>query len=751
MNRRCQRLCRDGRGIVRRPATSTRRAGAACGLATLVLLATANGCNEPNEAPRTGRSTPRTLVLGMDGLDPDLLQKWMEEGRLPNFQRVAASGCFTRLGTSMPPQSPVAWSNFIAGADPATHQIYDFIHRRVDPKDPNSVVELYLSTSDLAPDRRWYHAVLPEALPIPGTSLQLPLLTHKPVSLRRGESFWDYLVRAGVNTTIYRMPANYPPVRVKGRGTFHCLCGMGTPDIMGGYGECTNFKEDMASERRLLSGAVLVRLDVRNDRAVTRLVGPPNPLARAGGAPAGPEDDRPALEAPIEIVRDPTDPCAAITLDGTTVLLKAGEWSDWIRFAYRPAGDRSIVRESLGLHPAVPAMVRMYLKEVHPNLNLYVSAPNIDPVHPATPISTPTSFSRDIASRTGDYYTTGIPEDTKALVNNILTEDEFLEMVGLLRLERTRQYHDALARFHSGFLFFYFGHTDQLAHMFWRDIDPQHPGRIPEQDGKYEHVIRDAYEEMDVRVGEALAALRDGDTLIIMSDHGFSSFRRGLNVNTWLARSADEHGPFLALNAPQPVGASRSSLLFVDWDRTRAYAVGINSIYLNMQGREKKGIVTAAQRRPLLDAISQRLLELRDDDGTPVVAKVYIVEDEFPSSDPVNARIAPDILVGYARNYRGSWATTTGGYRNTVIEDNRERWSGDHCIAAYLVPGVFLSNRAIGVTDPNLIDMAPTILGLYGIAPPATMNGRDLFAATARSTVARRSRTTRRRQSAAYR
>src|SRR5262249_40855654 len=163
------------------------------------------------------------------------------------------------------------------------------------------------------------------------------------------------------------------------------------------------------------------------------------------------------------------------------------------------------------------------------------------------------------------------------------------------------------------------------------------------------------------------------------------SFRRGVNLNTWLSKTQVGGRPLLALTTPQPGPGERDGLAFVDWGDTRAYAIGINSIYINEKGREPNGIVPHDQRKALMDAIAKKLLELRDTetDNGPVVAKTYIVEDEYPTADP---KIAPDMLVGYARGYRGSWATTLGGYKNKVLENNMDRWSGDHCIAAFLVP-----------------------------------------------------------------
>lgn len=655
------------------------------------------------------------LVLGMDGLDHKLLSRLMSEGRMPNFSKVAAAGSFKALGTSMPPQSPVAWSNFIAGADPGVHQIYDFIHRDPNPTDPSMVIRPYLSTTEIVNEKTMLSNMLGEEWSV-GDSYKIPLAGSAIKSLRRGPSFWDELNAAGVPTTIYRMPANYP-VAVKKAGLFgsvpsqfRCLCGMGTPDLMGGYGEFTLLTEDLEEESKEIEGGRLLRLEFVDHKATVKLKGPPNPFKKVATG-----EEHPKLEAAIDVMRDPDSDIAAIKIGATTTVLKRGEWSDWVPFDFDTGMPYGTVISTLGIPTKVPTMVRMYLRSVHPTTQVYLSPMNIDPIHPANPVSEPASFSAEIAGAAGRFYTQGIPEDGKALKADALNEDEFLQMVSVLSDERTRQYHEALRTFRSGFLFFYFGHTDQLAHHFWRDIDPDHPGRKPEQDGKYDKVIENTYLEMDVRVGEALAALDSDDILIIASDHGFSSFRKGFNVNTWL-----EQEGFMTTLA----GTGRNGLDFVDWPQTKAYAIGINSLFINLQGREKLGIVPPEERRAVMDEIARKLLEVRDEDGTQVIVKVYVTDVEYVGADP---KIAPDLLIGYNENYRGSWATATGGIRRRLIEPNRERWSGDHCIAHYLVPGVLLSNKPVKMESPSLIDMAPSILGAFGVKPAAQVRGHNFF------------------------
>ena len=107
-----------------------------------------------------------------------------------------------------------------------------------------------------------------------------------------------------------------------------------------------------------------------------------------------------------------------------------------------------------------------------------------------------------------------------------------------------------------------------------------------------------------------------------------------------------------------------------------------------------------------------------------VIRTVYDVAEIYPTAD---ARIAPDLLIGYADGYRASWATAEGTVAMELFEDNHDRWSGDHCIAHDIVPGILVTNRTVVVADPTLSDLAATIPAEFGIAPPPDMAGRPLF------------------------
>jgi len=683
---------------------------AAVSLSSLIVLL--GGCN--SDAPvKENPADVKVLVLGMDGLDPILLEQLMAEDRLPNFSRLAAMGDYSPFGTSMPPQSPVAWSNFISGSNPGTHDIFDFIHRDPNPDEPGWSIKPYSSMSEAFgpedPENAWSFG-----------RWRIPLDSGGVKNLRRGDAFWDHLISNGIDATIYRMPANYPPPNedeVQGPGALKVLCGMGTPDLLGGFGDFTSFQEqwDRPEDTKKVSGGLFKRLTVEKDRTVAVLDGPENYLLKSAQ-----DEPLPKMTVELEIVRDPVQDVITVKVGDEKRLLQKGEWSNWIPIDFKTGLPGSTIVDAMGMPTSLNAIIRLYVKEVHPYLDVYVSPINIDPSDPVNPISYPPEWSAEIAATTGvdGMYTTGIPEDEKALRAHALNEDEFLSMVNTLVDERLKQYHAALKDFKRGLLYFYFGHTDQLAHIFYRDMDPRHPGRKPEQAGKYDDVIFSTYVQMDDVLGEAFEIMDDNDVLIAMSDHGFCSFRRGFNVNTWLIDNG-----YMAVKGMDRKHR-REGLFNIKFKQSRAYAIGINCFYINLQGREKDGIVPVSEKRRLMEEIAAKLEQVRDEDGTRAIEKAYIVEDLYPDADPL---VAPDILIGYRRNYRGSWSTALGGMGKNQFVDNKDRWSGDHCIAMNLVPGVLLSNMKIAVDDPELSDLGPAILQLFGVKPPAGMIQRNIF------------------------
>lgn len=629
----------------------------------------------------------RMVVLGIDGLDPDLLQQFIDEGILPNFAALAQPGHFARLGTTIPPQSPVAWSTFLTGMDPGGHGIFDFIgldRKKLTP---------YMSTARVEP-ADWD--------PIRIGKWCIPLGSAETLQLRDGVAFFEVLEANGVPTTMFRVPANYPPVETSG----HALSGMGTPDLRGTSGTFTFVTDDPEFEAGRVSGGVIQSAFPRDGRVHIRLEGPPNGFLC----------DSPRAVSNLTVHLDPEHDVAEIDTGVERAILNVGEWSDWL------AADFEMVPHTFGALD-VRGMVRVYLQQLRPDFRLYVSPVNIDPRAPAQPISVPEEYSVELSEAVGPFYTQEMPEDTKALSARVLDPGEFLAQSALVLEERRKLLRHELRRFKTrqqkGLLFFYFSSVDQRAHMLWRQMDREHPFHSADAPRNVAEALRDTYVELDRILGWTRAELDDDTALVVMSDHGFSSFRRQANLNTWL-----EQNGYLTLQDP----AKRDKaewLLGIDWSRTRAFAIGLNSLYLNVRGRERNGIVPRSERLALAQEIAEKLHAWTDpQNGQRVVTHAALREDVYNGE---HVHTAPDLLVGYGRGYRSSWATTSGKVPEGLLEDNDREWSGDHCMDARIVPGVLLSNRKLALQDPELADLPVSILAAFGVAAPEQMKGRPVF------------------------
>ncbi|MFI5394383.1 MAG: alkaline phosphatase family protein [Candidatus Binatia bacterium] len=638
-------------------------------IACAALLA---GCAQP----ATPAPAHRVLVLGFDGIDPQLLDRFMAAGLLPNFQHLARAGDYVRLDTTIPPQSPVAWSTFITGLDPGGHGIYDFVHRDPAPPDGNAVLP-FLSTSRVKENTHRLK-LGPYAL---------PLGVGKTELLRHGTAFWNVLAHHGIPATVLKIPANFPPEP----STARSLSDMGTPDIRGTYGTFSFYSSDPADGgERSVSGGLFHAVQVTDNHVSAVIPGPTNPFHS--------DDERAGCA--FDVYRDPTADAVKIAVGDTEVLLQKGEWSDWVPV------DFTLFAGIATVH----GIVRFHLDAAHPHLRLYSSPVNIDPEIPALPISSPPSYTRDLFGHLGYFYTQGLPENTAALAAGVLDDTQWLVEANDIYAERLRMLDLELGRFRSGFLFAYFGGVDQVSHMFWRTLD---------SGGPHADAILNAYRQLDAALGRATAAIAGTDTtLLVMSDHGFAPWTRSVELNSWLRSEG-----FLALRSDATIGGE----LFadVDWAQTRAYGIGLNGLYVNLSGRERLGTVAPSQRQQLLAEISRRLLAWRDPaTGGPIVTHVYRREDVYSAA---YRDLAPDLIIGYARGYRVSNGSALGSVPAELIEDNHKKWSGDHCMAADAVPGVLLSNRPVVSRPVGLQDLAPTVLREFGIPVPTEMVGKPLL------------------------
>lgn len=626
------------------------------------------------------RGDRKLVILGIDGMDPQLLKKFMAEGKMPNFSSLAQKGSFRLLTTSIPPQSPVAWSNLITGMNAGGHGIFDFIHR--DPR----TLQPYFSASRVEPPKHGIHL----------GNWVIPLGGGSAEQLRQGKSFWETLDDYGVPNLIFRMPSNFPPVKAKG----HTLSGMGTPDLRGSYGTFSFYTDNPMSSAGFVEGGQIIPVEVKDSQVTANLVGPDNSFRK--GSP-------PALE-PFTISVDPLEPVAKFSVQDEKFVLREGEWSDWVHIQFK----------LIPFIGNVKGICRFYLKQAHPRFELYVSPVNIDPADPALPISTPKEYSRELAEEGGEYYTQGISEDTKARSAGVLDDKEYLQQSRTVLAEHRRIFDVEFPKFRSGLFFFYFSSLDLNSHMLWRLIDQKHPEYDASLAAEYGSALPEFYQQVDQVLGEVLQHADDRTTVMVLSDHGFAPYNRSFNLNTWLLK----HG-YITLKAEPNPGQSEA-FANVDWSHTRAYGLGLNGLYLNLRGREREGIVeSGAQAEALLKQIREELLDVRDpQNNLQAITRIDLAGEVYQGP---YAHQGPDLIVGYNRGYRAGWQTILGNFPADVFEDNSNPWSGDHCMDYTLVPGVLLSNRPIHIASPSLTDIAPTIFAEFGIPTPGSMMGHSVF------------------------
>jgi predicted AlkP superfamily phosphohydrolase/phosphomutase len=628
----------------------------------LALVISTLVCSSACANYATRAASKRMIVLGIDGMDPVFVETHFAS--LPNLNHLRQQGAFRRLATTVPPQSPVAWSSVITGMDPGGHGIFDFVHRNPSTRMPvSSMAETTEPTRSLA--------IGPYMIPLSGGGVR---------SLRAGRTFWQLLEDRGLRSSVTRMPANFPPADCEGES----LAGMGTPDMTGSFGTFSFFTDDPSENRDKVPGGQIVTVGLRNGRTNLTIPGPPNQMRR----------DHQATSVALTVSVDFSEQTARFDIQGNQFILRQGEWSEWVRAEYPLIPHVNSVR----------GIFRVYLQQAHPYLRVYVSPVNIDPEDPALPISTPRDYSRRLTEAVGPFYTQGIAEETSAFRAGILSKDEFLVQSRKVLADSLRLFRYQLDRFQEGIFFYYFSSVDQNSHMLW---------------GRYDSDLLEIYRAVDQAVGQAVAKAGADTPLLVISDHGFAPFNRAVHLNSFLMREG-----FLTLDDPAKTG-DEELFTHVDWNRTMAYAIGLNGVYLNLEGRESGGIVPEADKRQVLDKLASRLAEFKDPlSGEKIIERVYFPEEEFRGR---NLKYAPDLLVGFRRGYRASWQTALGAVPRGVVEDNTQAWIGDHCMASDLVPGVLFSNRPVRLPSPHLWDITATILGEFGVPKASGMIGQSVF------------------------
>ena len=689
------------------------------------------------EAPR-----PRVVVLGFDGADAHLTEQYMAEGVLPHLQHLRDMGTYVPLGTTTPPQTPVSWSSFATGKNPGKNGIFDFLRRDRRTYQPDFAMYRIGSKPVLLGDknhflvagallvlsgllglaagairrrpRRGLGAGILAGLVLGGLAVPLArnLIPYRQPTVentRQGATFWELAGRQGLRSTVVRVPATFP-AQAFPHGEI--LSGLGVPDIRGTFGTFSFYTTlplpEKVDENTEMGGKV-IQISLVNGEADSYLFGPRNHLF----------DAPPEVLPPVHfrLNREASPSTVTITACGQARTLAVGAWSDWFTLEFR---FNALVKAY--------GIARFFLVSEEP-FGLYMSAINLDPHRPVLPISEPPRLSRELADRFGLYKTLGWSMDTWALNELRIDEKTFLEDVYFSENKFAEIMRGLLDDEDFDLYVHVFELTDRVSHVFWRFQDPEYPAYDSTLAARYGGAIRDSYAFMDSIVGDALNRLEPEDVLLICSDHGFHPWHKSANYNTWLVQNG-----YMTLKSDSPDSEKKLEDLFgkgqfwpnVDWARTKAYAMGLGDIYLNVKGREGQGIVEPGEE---YERIRNRLIAdleawIDPENGEHPIRRVIKREDVYRGFDP---DLIPDLLAANNPKYRVSWQTSLGGIPKDLLQVNDRKWSGDHCsLDAEITKGILLSNRRLRAEDATILDLFPTVLAYLGVPLPPDIDGRVL-------------------------
>ncbi|HYR42480.1 MAG TPA: alkaline phosphatase family protein, partial [Terriglobia bacterium] len=516
------------------------------------------------------------------------------------------------------------------------------------------------------------------------------------VNRRSGVPLWQTLSAAGIPSTVLRCPCTFPPETLQGR----MLAGVGVPDVRGSQSKGTFYTQDTTAVAQ--ENEQLIFLD-SGDEIATRVIGPRNTKAS------------PLADTSCE-VRVQVDKAACklvIHIGGSPAKIEVTEksWSEWARFKFK-----------FSMLQSVTGIARFYVRQLEPHLEFYLSAVNFDPSAPMFPVSAPADYARELADKVGLFSTLGMAEDHNGLNNGRLDEAAYLQQCELVLGERERTMRFELDRFSEGFFFTLFDTPDRVQHMLWRFRDREHPGFEPDLSPELATRIEEHYRRCDALLSVVLDKTDENTLLIVLSDHGFGTFRRTFDTNTWLWQNG-----LLALKDNRKPGEDLGDgFAAVDWSKTYAYAVGLGGIYLNFKGRESIGILEeGSEAERVRRAIQTGLADFPDAHTQRAAIRSVSRREELYSGAFVEN--SPDLLVNFNRGFRVSWQSAVGGFATSVMEDNMRRWSGDHIVDPESVPGILFMNRAALHDAARIIDLAPTVLHYLGVTVPRSMEGASLL------------------------
>ncbi len=616
----------------------------------------------------------KVLAVGADGADPAILRRLLKAGELPHLARLVSTGALGPLETTFPPVSPVAWGSFLTGVSPARHGVRDFVTKATGMYRPT--IGLFNVSTDAA------------GLPVYTSRRQAPTLAQA-------------LGDSGRISFLLKVPGTFPPDPVPG-GT---LAGLGMPDLRGSFGTSALYTTDPGRERETISGEELPIYALKPGGA-----GMWSSIVEGPGSATVPMHCRMAGGRLFITLGDAPRSVAA---------LKAGEWSEWLRVAFAVSGRGEI-----------PGLCRFRVVTLNANhVELYRTAVQCAPDAPLFPLSEPAGFAADLAARIGPFATLGLPADETGLRQGLIAPDVFLEDAYHGWEEQAAIAEAVVREWNWHLCVAHFFTIDNVQHLFWHYQDPQHPAFTPEGAARYGHEIERAYRWIDAQVGRLLALVDEDTIVMVVSDHGGAPIYRHVYLNAWLQSRG-------YLRAAEPLSPARGprKTSGVEWEHTRACMFGTGGIWLNVRGREPRGVVApGAEYEALRQRISDELLAWHDpENGRLVVKAVFRGEEVYGElARAEGPDLIPALHLGYGLGRGESLGRVVSGV--PLIEPNRDQWSGGH-EGPYLpgdVPGVLLvagPGIRLGAAPEGarLIDVAPTILHLLGETVPAGMEGRVL-------------------------
>lgn len=697
--------------------------------------------------------SPRTVVLGFDGADAKLTERWMDEGKLPNLAKLRDEGTFSPLRSTIPSQTPVSWSTFSTGLNPGRTSIFDFLKRDTKSYRPSfaafdessrpflfgssngpalaaisaaALFLLLLLVLKLLRQRLKIAATIASVLAVAGGGggfwvgkNLLPEKVPSVINRRQGDPFWKVLGDAGKHVRVMRMPVTFPPEPFP-HGEM--LSGLGTPDLSGRIGKPFYFTSELFFQPRGGNevSIEIVELEDNKGTLTTEIKGPPNKLF--------PKQSE-YIKIPMSITVAPDKSKVDIAVSDAQLALKPGEWSPWVRFVFP---FNPLIK--------VTGIGRFRVLSVEPEVRIYLSPIQFDPSNlpPIFDVTAPRAFAGELAGRFGLFKTIGWMIDTWSIKGGTIDDQVFHEDTDFTIAEEEKILAGLLEDDWDVYVH-YFEFTDRVQHVMWHHTDPQHPLYTEEGHARYGDSILKAYQQMDRIVGKVMERVKTmgpGTTLLVASDHGFAPWRRTMNYNTWLATEG-----YLVLKGQSGHQANLEDLFDqgqffqdVDWSKTRAYAMGLGNIYVNLAGREGQGIVQpGAEYDALVREIRAKLPQYVDpQNGEHPVAYVFTRDEAYGTYDPA---LIPDLFPSNAAGYRVGWQDSLGIVARSIVEPNLDVWSADHCsVYPPLVDGILFANRKLDLSQkPYMADIMPTLLSIYGVSPTAKLDGRSLVSAAADS------------------